>query len=430
MSARRVLIFAMALASAVMSGADTLADRTAVQVTERPLPVRGLWVLRTSMTSPDSIARVVRTAVTGGYNTLLVQVRSRGDAYYRSAIDPRASELGTQPAGFDPLATVLSAGHAAGLKVHAWVNVNLVSSAATLPQSRSHVVFRHPEWLMVPKPLVPELRDVGVKTPAYLQRLTRWTRGQSDSVEGLFLSPATDAAQDYTVSVIRDLTRAYAIDGVHLDYSRYPTADFDFSSTTLDAFRTSRLQAVAPEERTRLDSESKADPLIWTRTYPQAWTAFRISRLTTLVQRIRTAVKTVRPSAVLSSAVIPDPAEGRDEHFQDWSTWAASGLLDVICPMAYATVPAAFQDQVTTAIAASHSQPIWIGVGAWRLPVEQTAAHLAIVQRSGAPGVLLFSYDSLATLGSPRGSYFTRLRPLLLKPAGVGPQRLLRPQRH
>ena len=195
MGSRVFQVIVLALAIAVVKTVHSDADAS-VQPSTPAAGVRGLWVLRTSMTSPESIARVIRTAVGGGYNTLLVQVRSRGDAYYQSTIDPRAADLSAQPAAFDPLATTLSAAHAAGLKVHAWMNVNLVSSATTLPRSREHVVSRHPGWLMVPRALAADLHRLDPAAPAYVERLARWTRGQSESVEGLYLSPITDEAQD------------------------------------------------------------------------------------------------------------------------------------------------------------------------------------------------------------------------------------------
>ena len=417
MSFRIVRVVALALAIAIVSSTQPAA-RAGSQRTGPVAQVRGLWVLRTSMTSPQQIARVIRTAVAGGYNTLLVQVRGRGDAYYRSPIEPRAAELSAQPAAFDPLRTMLTSAHAAGLKVHAWFNVNLVSSAATLPQSREHVTKRHPEWLMVPKAIAPELQRLNPATPAYIDRLARWTRGQSDTVEGLYLSPVTEDAQAYTVSVVRALAAAYEIDGVHLDYSRYPTAEFDYNAGTLKAFRLAQLAMTRPDEQSRVDKALQTDPLAWTRAYPEAWVDFRIDRLTTLIRRIRAAVKSARPGATLSSAVLPDPAEARDEHMQDWEQWADAKLLDVFCPMAYATETPAFSDQMSRAITAGHGQPVWVGIGAWRLPVEQTATRLTMVHRNGVAGVLLFSYDSLLSAGSPSGSYFTRLRSTLLNPVG------------
>src|SRR5579872_5569511 len=91
-----------------------------------PAETRALWVLRSSLTSPASISTLVHTASQQGFNTLLVQVRGRGDAYFVSALEPRAGDLSHQPASFDPLATVLAEAHQAGLRVHAWVSVDLV----------------------------------------------------------------------------------------------------------------------------------------------------------------------------------------------------------------------------------------------------------------------------------------------------------------
>src|SRR5690606_11601612 len=94
--------------------------------------VRALWVTRATLSSPEAIAQMVRDAKAGGFNTLIVQVRGRGDAYYRSGLEPRAEGI-KGPATFDPLAEVLARAKRAGLAVHAWVNLNLVSSAVSLP---------------------------------------------------------------------------------------------------------------------------------------------------------------------------------------------------------------------------------------------------------------------------------------------------------
>ena len=83
--------------------------------------IRALWVTRSSLTSPASIASFVKAAADHGFNTLLVQVRGRGDAYYASALEPRPADLAKQPAAFDPLATVLADAKANGIHVHAWV---------------------------------------------------------------------------------------------------------------------------------------------------------------------------------------------------------------------------------------------------------------------------------------------------------------------
>lgn len=416
----RYIVMTLAAGLLLSAGHTAVAP---VRAAKAPDEVRGLWVLRSSLTSPQRIAELVRTAAAGGYNTLLVQVRGRGDAFYDSAIDPRATDLRAQPATFDPLAATLAAAHAAGIAVHAWFNVNLVASASTVPREREHVVVRHPEWLMVPAELATALGRLDPRTAGYVGQLARWTRGQSDTVEGLYLSPIPAGAQDYTLAVITDLMRSYAVDGLHLDYVRYPSVDFDYSRAALRDFRAALVDAAPRAERDRLDRLASSDPLAWTRMYPEAWDTFRRERLTTLVAKIRAVVRAERPAALVSSAVVPDPEVARTLKLQDWAAWARAGVLDVVCPMAYATTVDEFSAQVAATAAGAHGRPVWAGIGAWRLPVGRSVEHLAAARRAGAAGVLLFSYDSLLEAGSPRGSYFTQLRPSLIGARSAGRER-------
>src|SRR5574342_60679 len=43
---------------------------------------RALWVVRTTMVTPESVRTLVRRAKENGFTDLIVQVRGRGDAYY------------------------------------------------------------------------------------------------------------------------------------------------------------------------------------------------------------------------------------------------------------------------------------------------------------------------------------------------------------
>ena len=97
--------------------------------------IRAIWVARWSICSPDSVRAVVDTARECGFNHLVVQVRGRGDAFYRSTLEPRSEMLSGQPSDFDPLALALSEGRRAGLRVHAWINANFTWESAQPPVS-------------------------------------------------------------------------------------------------------------------------------------------------------------------------------------------------------------------------------------------------------------------------------------------------------
>src|SRR5512139_1523977 len=70
--------------------------------------LRGLWVVRTALVSPQAVDQAVDDAAEAGFNALFVQVRGRGDAFYRSSLVPRSTLLERQPRHFDPLARLLA----------------------------------------------------------------------------------------------------------------------------------------------------------------------------------------------------------------------------------------------------------------------------------------------------------------------------------
>jgi uncharacterized lipoprotein YddW (UPF0748 family) len=357
--------------------------------------VRALWVTRATLASPEAIQRMVASASAHGFNTLFVQVRGRGDAFFTRGLELRAQALAAQPDGFDPLAETLDRARAAGLRVHAWINVNLVAGASELPASREHVIYQHPEWLMVPRELAPELLAIDARSPEYLGRLARWTRANADTVEGLYVSPLHAAAQDHVSAVVADLVTRYAVDGLHLDYVRYPRADFDFSREAIGAFEMEMRARISPAEQARVAALEEIDPYAWPTAFADEWRLFRQSRLTALVTRLRSTAARIRPGIVSSAAVLPDAETALTDTFQDWRTWLDNGFIDALCPMAYTPDPEMFATQIAAVRALAGSRPVWAGIGAYRLSSHETINNISTARRLGVDGIILFSYDSL-----------------------------------
>jgi uncharacterized lipoprotein YddW (UPF0748 family) len=391
----RGLVAAAALAVAACLSTVAASGWGAAEVDANNKEVRALWVLRTSLISPEAIGTLVRAANDHGFNTLFVQVRGRGDAYYSGGAEPRAAELLRQPDGFDPLATVLERAHAAGLGVHAWVNVNLISSAVDLPIAREHLIYRHPSWLMVPRDIAQELAGMDPESPGYVGKLARWTRTQAADVEGLYSSPILPEAADYIAALTADLVKRYRVDGIHLDYARYPTDRFDYSRPAIREFRTWMRPRLGDSARRAADEQESVDLFAYPDAFPDEWRTFRTARMTALIGRIRAAVTGQRPDVIVSAAVAPDAREALQRRLQDWNGWLEAGYVDAICPMAYAAEPAKFEGQLAAAREAAGTHPVWAGIGAYRLSPLQTVDNIQTARRLGAAGIILFSYDSL-----------------------------------
>jgi uncharacterized lipoprotein YddW (UPF0748 family) len=203
-------------------------------------------------------------------------------------------------------------------------------------------------------------------------------------------------AVDHLVDVVRDIAKRYPVDGLHFDYARYPTERFDYSRTALAEFRATVRPRLEAGLRKRLDDREKVNVFAYTEALSDDWRVFRVSRMTTVMRRLRAVVRAERPDALVSVATKPDLRDAYDARFQDWASWLQHGIVDVVCPMAYAPQSARFAGQIEAARAAAGGGMIWAGIGAYRLSPSQTVANIRTARRLGAAGVILFSYDSLS----------------------------------
>jgi uncharacterized lipoprotein YddW (UPF0748 family) len=402
----RRVVFAFGVLGGVWTARPAAIIGTTAQPRDTaPREVRALWVTRSSLTTPAAIATLVTTARAQGFNTLLVQVRGRGDAYFASTLEPRAADLTRQPADFDPLAAVLAEARPHGIRVHAWISLNLVSSAAELPASPDHLVYRHPEWLMVPRAIAQDVARLDPNNPGYVGKIARWTRAESESVEGLYATPIQPDAAAYAARIVGDLARRYDLDGVHLDYARYPSRQFDYSRFSIAEFRADIRPRLAIQARRDLDEQETTDLFAYPDRFPAEWTAFRRARMTALVTAVRQAVTAARPGVMVTSAVFPDAQEAFDERLQDWRGWLGAHLVDAVAPMAYTQEPARFAEQIAAARDVAGGGAVWAGIGAYRLLPSQTVENIQAARKLGTAGFVLFSYDSLTGPKPPAPDY-------------------------
>jgi uncharacterized lipoprotein YddW (UPF0748 family) len=354
------------------------------------------------MTSEEEVRNMVADAAAAGVNTLIVQVRGRGDAFYRSELEPRAETM-EGPPDFDPLALAIREGHLRGMAVHAWVNTHLVWGSATLPKSPHHIVNEHPDWLAVPQYLARDLYDMDPRDPRYVAALREYAADRTETVEGMFTSPSSPGVRQRVYDVWMDLVDRYDLDGIHFDYIRYPSRDFDFSRGALDRFQR-WVSPRLPEARLReLQQLVRRDPLAFANGLPDEWDDFRREQITSLVREIDHAVKARRPELVVSAAVIADQPTAYGYRFQDWKSWLAEGILDIAVPMAYTPDNGTFQAQVRSAREAAGSRGrVWAGIGAYMNGFDGTLEKIDLARAEDTGGVVLFSYDWAANEG--RGS--------------------------
>jgi len=383
-------------------------------VARTPIPpppvVRALWVVRDVLTHPDSIKATVARAHDAGFNTLIVQVRGRGDAYYNARWEPRAAGIVDQP-GFDPLALVLKEAHARNIAVHAWLNTALLSNMDAPPADTTHMFLRRPDLLAVPYSAARELYAADPRSPHYRERILEAAKLERNQVEGVYLSAAAPEVKEHIYSMWMDVLEHYDVDGLNFDYVRYPAPSHDYSRVSLERFRRWLLPQLAESERARF-AALEADPLVYADSFPARYSDFRRVQITELVERIYFGVKKRNPSVIVSADVFADAKDAYENRFQDWTDWLRRGFLDVAALMAYNTRTDRVRDQVRVAIEAGGGARVWAGLGAYRQEADSVIAKINAARTLGAHGIVLFSYGSAVHTGqfNPNGDYLKRVQ--------------------
>ncbi|MDR1811090.1 MAG: family 10 glycosylhydrolase [Prevotella sp.] len=217
------------------------------------------------------------------FNTVLFQVRIRGDVLYRSNIEPLSPYAGR---GFDPLQFAIDECHRRGMECHAWF--------VTYPVGNKRQVAEHGQTSVV------RLRPDICKFFG-----SEW-----------YLDPGNPATRRYILSLIDEIVQNYDIDGLHLDYIRYPDRPAHFPDN--DAYRRYG------------GGMSLAD--------------WRRNNVNMLVAEIYDAVKKQKPWVQVSSAPVGKYRslnDGRngwtayESVYQDAGYWMRAGKHDALYPMMY-----------------------------------------------------------------------------------------------
>ncbi|WP_304061523.1 glycoside hydrolase family 10 protein [Hoylesella loescheii] len=127
-----------------------------------------------------------------GINTVLFQARVRGTVVYPSQLEPWDGCLSGVPGrspGYDPLAFAIDECHKRGMELHAWV--------VTIPVGKWNALG---------------CKTLRNKYPQLIKRIGE---------EG-YMDPENTATATYLANFCKEITDRYDVDGIHLDYIRYP----------------------------------------------------------------------------------------------------------------------------------------------------------------------------------------------------------------
>lgn len=298
---------------------------------DRPLSqpeVRAIWLDRGTIVragSRQGLAQIFDQLAEAGINTVFFETVNAGYPIYPSQV---ASAQNPLTRHWDPLAEAVELAHQRGMELHAWVwtfaagnqvHNTLLNQPASYP---GPVLAANPDWAN------------------YDNRAQMIPPGQTKP----FLDPANPEARRYLLGLFEEIVTRYQVDGLHLDYIRYPFQDprdgghtYGYGMAARQQFH--RLTGVDPitlspgATRTTAAAGQTPEQQLW-----QQWTAFRAEQINSFVADTSRMVRRLDPDLVLSTAVFAIPERRRiNEIQQNWELWAQRGDVDMIVLMSYAS---------------------------------------------------------------------------------------------
>jgi uncharacterized lipoprotein YddW (UPF0748 family) len=355
---------------------------------------RGLWVLcegsQRVLENRDRLELLLEDAHALAVTDLFVQVYRGGRAWFDSSLADSAPYASTwrgekEPAQ-DALSVLIERAHAQGLRVHAWVNVLSLASNASAPilrdlgptaaavDQKGRSILDYPSY-EVPEP---DRRYYRMGTPA------------------VWLDPAVAGVPERLAEIFAELVQRYpALDGLHLDYIRYPDA-LPFPPAT--RYGVGLSFGFGEQSRGRFEAETGLRAPFGTFIgNGDQWDDWRRAQLTGLVAAIARAARAKRPDLAISAAVLADVERGYLVDFQDWIDWLEQGLLDFAVPMLYTRDQRLLRYGVEEMSGLAADRVIWIGLGSWLFSSspEKAVAQLRQVAKHAALGSALFSWDAI-----------------------------------
>lgn len=351
--------------------------------------IRAVWLDRGTIVrarNEQGLAEIFDRLSKAGINTVFFETVNASYTIYPSQVAPQQNPL---IRGWDPLAAAVKLAHERKMELHAWVwtfaagnqrHNEIINVAANYP---GPVLAAHPDWA--------NYDNRGNMIPA----------GQTKP----FFDPANPELRQYLLRLYEEIVTRYDVDGVHLDYIRYPFQDP----------AAGRIYGYGKAARAQFQQLNGVDPISISpsqRDLWQKWTTFRTQQVDSFVAQASQQLRQKRPNLIMSVAVFPLPELERIQKIQQhWEVWARQGDIDLIVPMTYALDTPRFQRLAQPWIASTKlgSTLLVPGIRLLSLPVIGAFDQIQVIRDLPVSGYALFAAENLTNelqkvFGNTQGS--------------------------
>ena len=345
---------------------------TAYASEEESNPMRAVW-LRPKEWTKEQVEQNVQKLADTGINTIFLETVYEGFTIFPVEYDYISQHPIHQE--FDVLQAYIDACHSRGMQLHCWVESFFIGLQTNRGGGPVYKALKGTDWLLTDREGNP------------------WEETMYGKM--YFLNPARPECREWIVGLYEIIVKNYDIDGIQLDYVRYPekTAgkDYGYDDYTAEAFMKWR------EDQ----GEEVFDPREVKSSSFEAgvYDYYKQLQVTEYVKMCSDRLRAANPDLLLSLSVYPFFSEGPKKFMQSAELWMKEGYGDFVASMAY------YENQVksiasnTVHVAGDSPMNAVVGISTQNgFTVESVERQTKEALESGA-GVSFFEYETFYSKG-------------------------------
>jgi len=311
---------------------------------------------------------------------VFIQVRSRGDALYKSNIVKMNGNVEDE---FDPLGHALLLGDLLNIKVHAWINTYLVWSSSSFPEDSSHIYYSNPHWLDLD-----EYDRINFDDKLAYNESYNW--------KGVYLSPNNPEVNLYVLDIVKEIISSYPnLSGLHFDYIRFQDRNYGFNKIGVEKFQNEHgfnpKDIISGRIYNNFGwSNSEADSI------SNLWFDLNQKNITSLLNLVKEYVENINSNLLISAAVKCNPIESKNRWFQNWVEWLKDDIIDFVVPMNYAVESKIFMNNIKSIkLEIGNNDKIIMGISIYNQNKEEISEKILLTKYGGYDKICLFSYETI-----------------------------------
>lgn len=275
----------------------------------RAVEARSIWLDRGTIVAtknPQGMRGLFEKLKKAGINVVYFETNNAGFTMYPSEFTDQNPET----VGWNPLKIACEEAKKHRMEIHPWIWVFSVGNSRHNPIINKAADYPGPvlmrndfNWAMASK--------TGTLRPP---RQTEY-----------WLDPSNPQCRQYVKNLIKEVITKFDVDGVQLDYIRYPFNNKG-SEVGFNWYSRVKFEQQTGMSLDVLDNQTR-----------QLFIAWKVQQVNQLVKEVSDMVRQMQPKLRISAAVYAFPRRMRNNAIQqEWETWVANGWVDTLNPMTYA----------------------------------------------------------------------------------------------